>query len=147
MKIGPITLMMALLFAPFWIAGSVSAGTEEPRAERIARMAMSTASLWMVEHHEHEILESIEKGDYKEAIHEAEEVIQWMKGAPWLPELQGNAEKAIKATQALVNVLGTSDRKGLDGARSDLKEAYHHLHHELMELVAEGSGAPAEHDH
>ena len=118
-----------------WLPASASAENVS-KAERIARMAMSTASLWMIEHHEHEIVEGLEKGDLKEAVHEAEELIEWMKGTPWLADLEGPAKEATASAQKVHDRLSAKDRTGAESAIAVMREKFHHLHHELMEVVA-----------
>ena len=120
---------------------SVGCQREASDAERIARMAMSTASIWMMEHHEHEIVEALEKGDLKEALHETEELIGWMDGTPWLPELAGTAEGAATSVRTVAAELGAGDRPAANAAVENMQRKFHHVHHELMELVA-GEGEP-----
>ena len=116
---------------------SVGCQREASDAERIARMAMSTASIWMMEHHEHEIIEGLEKGDLEEALHETEELIGWMEGTPWLPELAGAAREATTAVRTVAVELNAGSRTGADAAIEIMKKKFHHVHHELMETVAE----------
>lgn len=119
---------------------SLVVAEDSAHGERIAKMAMSTASLWMVEHHEHEMEEGLEKGDLAEALEEAEELIPWMKGTPWLHELSAPAQAATEALQAVVNKLKAHDAEGAKAAMKTMKMKFHHLHHELMEVVAGGKG-------
>ena len=124
----------------FWSSACGSA-EDSSETERIARMAMSTASIWMMEHHEHEIVEALEKGDLKEALHETEELIGWMDGTPWLPELAGTAEGAATSVRTVAAELGAGDRPAANAAVENMQRKFHHVHHELMELVA-GEGEP-----
>lgn len=74
----------------------------EPTPDDIARTAMSTASLWMIAHHEGEITEALEEIDLKEAIEEAEELIPWIEGTPWVRELRQPAEGFVETVKDLV---------------------------------------------
>jgi hypothetical protein len=108
-------------------------------SERIARLAMSTASLWMVEHHEHDISKALKSGDLKEALHETEELISWMKGTPWSEDLDEPAIDLLEALESLAGKLKKKDKDSAAKALEGMEKAAHHLHHELMELVAEGA--------
>ena len=109
-------------------------------AERIARLAMSTASLWMVENHLHEVAEDMEKGDMKHAKHETEELIPWLKGTAWAKEVEGTAMHTVMAAEVFVKAVDSGDKGKRDDAFEALKKAYHHLHHGLMEVVGSGHG-------
>lgn len=125
----------ALFLAVSLTGSSALAAAESQDAETIARMAMSTASLWMLDKHEHEIAEALEDKDFEEALEEAEELVPWMKGTPWLADLDTPAEAATSALQALVEKLKSRDEAGANTALTVMKKEFKHLHHELMEIV------------
>lgn len=128
---------IALLSALCVFSASVPLAFASHNSEHIARMAMSTASLWMIEHHEHEIAEGLEKGDVEEALEEAEELVSWIKAAPWLAEVSTPAEVLTAAVQTVVSKLSARDTEGAEAAFKTMKMKAHHLHEEVMEAVAE----------
>ena len=93
-----------------------------------------------MEHHEHEIDEALEQGDLEQALEEAEELIPWMEGTPWLSELTVPAQAAGGAVQKLVEMLKAHDEAGARLAFETMKKKFHHLHHELMEVVGDNAG-------
>jgi len=118
------------------LTGTPTPAAAEPQdAETIARMAMSTASLSMMDKHEHEIGEALEGKDFEEALEEAEELVPWMEGTPWLTELATPAKAATDALQVLVEELKSRDEAGANAALEAVKKKFKHLHHELMEVV------------
>ncbi len=88
-----------------------------------------------MEHHEHEIDEALEQGDFEQALEEAEELIPWMEGTPWLSALTVPAQAAAGAVHKLVEKLKARDEAGARSAFETMKKKLHHLHHELMEVV------------
>ena len=116
------------------------------KSDNVAELAMSTASLWMIEHHLHEIKEGIEKGDIGEALEEAEELIPWIKGTSWAHELLPQTQKTTDAVQVVVDKLRRHDTVAAKTALEDLGKNYKHLHHKVMELVA-GGKASGSHGH
>jgi hypothetical protein len=132
-----IMLSLVVLFG----FASFASASEANESDRIARIAMSTASLWMMEHHEHEIVEGIEEGNLQEARHEAEELIPWMQGTQWARELHKPAMEATNSVHVLVEKLKKNDKEGALEALKAMKMKFHHLHHELMEVVSESHGA------
>lgn len=111
------------------------AAADTQDAQTIARMAMSTASVSMMDKHEHEIGEALEDKDFDEALEEAEELVPWMKGTPWLNELTTPAKAATDALQVVVEKLKAHDEAGANAAFETMKKEFKHLHHELMEVV------------
>jgi len=67
--------IVALSLAICLIGTPTPVAAESQDAEAIARMAMSTASLWMIDKHEQEIGEALEDKDIEEALEEAEELV------------------------------------------------------------------------
>lgn len=125
----PLSFALCLLGSPT----PVAAASQD--AQTIARMAMSTASVSMMDKHEHEIGEALEDKDFEEALEEAEELVPWMKGTPWLNELTTPAKAATDALQAVVEKLKAHDEVGANAAFEAMKKEFKHLHHELMEVV------------
>ena len=101
---------------------------------------MSTASVFMMDKHEHEIGEALEEKGFEEALEEAEELVPWMKGTPWLSELAAPAQAATVAAQEVVLRLKAGDEAGTRTAFEAMKKKFHHLHHELMEVVGGEEG-------
>lgn len=130
-----LTVVLPLLFGLCLIASPLPVVAQSQDAETISRMAMSTASLWMMEHHEHEIDEALGQGDLEEALEEAEELIPWMEGTPWLSELTVPAQAAAGAVTEVVERLKARDEAGARSAFETMRKKFHHLHHELMEVV------------
>ncbi len=114
-------------------------------SERMAKMAMSTASMWMMEKHKHEIEEGLEKGDWEEALEEAEELVPWIVGTPWLHELMPHAKKTTESVKMVVEKLIAKDKEGAEAALKEMDMQFHHIHHELMEIVGEGKHAGGNH--
>jgi hypothetical protein len=127
----PATLAIGLAAAP-------PPAAAQDNSEKIARLAMSTASVMMMGEHEHEIAEALEEGDFEEALEEAEELVPWMKGADWSHELMEPVGMATAALEALVARLEAKDADGARTALEEVEKHFHHVHHELMELVGEG---------
>ena len=132
------TLVSILLVTIFSLSFTQSTVASEPSSDRIARMAMSTSSLWMMGHHEHEIVESLTNMDTEKALEEAEELLPWIKGTLWVKELEHHAMKASESVQKVVDELKTNDIEGAKTAIKEMKMTFHHLHHELMEIVSGG---------
>jgi hypothetical protein len=137
----PVTLrwVFPLLILAISMVCPTPSAAQARDAESIARMAMSTASLWMMEHHEHEIGEALEEGDLEEALEEAEELVVWMNGAPWLSEISAPAQAATDAAREVEQKLSAGDKAGARSAFEVMQKKFRHLHHELMEVVG-GSG-------
>jgi len=131
-RVIPLLVVACFLYFP-----SIAIAKSSDTAERVAKMAMSTASLSMMEHHKHKMEEGLEKGDIKEALEEAEELVLWMEGTPWLDELLPHAKKATEAVKKVIEKLKANDTKGAQSAFKDVKINFYHLHHELMEIVSE----------
>jgi hypothetical protein len=129
----PALFALALFAAPLPGAAGDDAGA-------IARLAMSTASVMMMAEHEHEIEEALEKGDFEEALEEAEELVPWMKGTPWRHELMEPVKMSTGALEALIARLEAQDQAGAQTAFEEMEKKFNHLHHELMEIVGEGQG-------
>lgn len=132
--IAPILLAIYLVENPT----PARAGSQD--ADTIARMAMSTASVSMMDKHEHEIGEALENKDFDEALEEAEELVPWMKGTPWLSELTTPAKTATDALEVVVQRLKAGDEAGANAAFEAMKKEFKHLHHELMEVVGGEEG-------
>ena len=117
------------------------------KTERTAQLAMATGTLWMMEHHLHEVEEALEKMpvDWHEAEEEAEESIPWLKGAVWPKELKAEAIKLADSMAELEKVLKTKNHGSSVTAYEEAKKVYKHLHHEVMEAVGESGshGKPA----
>lgn len=127
--------IVALLLVVCLTGTSTPAAAKSQDAETIARMAMSTASLWMLDKHEHEIAEALKHKDFEEALEEAEELVPWVKGTPWLTDLAAPAEITANALQVLVEKLKARDEAGANAALAAMKKEFKHLHHEMMEVV------------
>ena len=132
-------VVAAALFLGVTMPAGVLA-SQEHDAMRLSQLAMSTASMWMLEQHQDSIERSLAAGDRHEAKHEAEELIPWMKGTAWVPELQGAAREATEAVERVVVALDGSDDKAAKAAVEAMGKSFHHLHHELMEAVSGGHG-------
>jgi hypothetical protein len=128
---GSVPVLLALCL----VGNLTPAAAESQDAETIARMAMSTASVSMMDKHEHEIGEALEEKDFEEALEEAEELVPWMKGTPWLSKLAAPAEAATDALQVVVEKLKAGDEAGANAAFEAMTKEFKHLHHELMEVV------------
>jgi len=137
-------LLILLIMVPAFV--SCTSSDRLDNADRTARMAMSTASMWMVERHENKIEKGIKEGDLEEALEEAEELVSWIEGTPWLPELTSDADKAADAVVKVVVNLKAGDKKSSEASFMDMKMQFHHFHHELMEIVSEEHGGK-DHDH
>lgn len=112
------------------------------KAGKTAQVAMATGSMWMTEHHLHEIEEALEKSpvDWEEAEEETEELIAWLSGAEWPAGAKEAAEELIATVGPLEEAAKARD-VSLTAARLEVtEEAYSHLHHEVMEIVAEQGG-------
>ena len=133
-----IVIMPILLFAVFSLCFVPQTLASEPGPERIAKMAMSTSSLWMISHHEHEIMKGLESGDTREALEEAEELVPWIMGTTWIKELKKPAMESIGSVQNVIDKLKENDIEGAKAAAKEMKMKFHHLHHELMEAVSGG---------
>ena len=129
----PALFVLAIFAAPL-------PGAAGDDAEAIARLAMSTASIMMIAEHKHEIEEALEKGDFEEALEEAAELVPWMKGTSWRDELMEPVKMSTGALEALVTRLEAQDQAGARTAFGEMEKKFSHLHHELMEIVGEGSG-------
>ncbi len=132
-----IMFSLCILFVSFLVfpVSSVLAA-DSSQAEHISRMAMSTASMWMMERHVHEIEEGLEKGDLHEALEEAEELVPWIEGTPWLHELMPGSKKAAEAAKKVAAKLKAKDKKGAEAAFMEMKMQFGHFHHKLMEIVS-----------
>jgi len=139
----PKCILAALLALSPGMVAPAFAALED--SEQIARVAMSTASLWMVEHHEHAIVMGIRDGNLKHALHEAEELIPWMKGTAWAPELKQHAADAVTAVEAVIANLRSDNASGAASAAKAMQQKFRHLHHELMEIVAGNHGSESGH--
>ncbi len=143
--------LIALFFvgcAPTKMVHQVDSGKE---AEYIAKLAMSTSSMWMIDLHVKKIQGSIGESDLPEAIEEAEELFEWIKGTVWTEALVGPALVTEKAVSNLLIALQANNEQDMTKSIEMLNMAQHHLHHELMEIVAQGKERKAskgsEHHH
>jgi len=112
------------------------------KAAKTADLAMATGSLWMMEHHLHEVEEAMEKVpvDWEEAEEEAEESIPWIKGAAWPKKIKPEADELAEAMEKLEHTLKTKDIAASEAAYQAAKKVYKHLHHEVMEAVGGPGG-------
>ena len=117
---------------------SCSGSEKLDNADRNAKMAMSAASMWMIERHEEKIEKGMKEGDIEEALEETEELVSWIKGTPWIHELESDAKKAADAAVKVLVSLKAGDNKSAEVALADMKKQFHHFHHELMEAVSRG---------
>jgi len=108
------------------------------KAAKIADLAMATGSLWMMEHHLHEVEEAMEKVpvDWHEAEEEAGEAIPWLHGAAWPKKIKPEAHELAEAMEKLATTLKTKDIAASEASYQAAKKVYKHLHHEVMEQVA-----------
>ena len=108
------------------------------KTAKTADLAMATSSMWMMEHHLHEVEEAMEKMpvDWDEAEEEAEESIPWIKGAAWPKKIKPEADELAEAMEKLATTLKTKDIAASEASYQAAKKVYKHLHHEVMEQVA-----------
>ncbi len=130
-------ILYVLLLAFALLLSSCTKAADRGDDGRIAKLAMSTASMWMIEKHKHEIEEGLEKGDLDEALEEAEELVPWIEGTPWLHELMPYSKKSADAVKEVVVRLKAKDKEGAKAALKEMEMQFHHIHHELMEIVGD----------
>lgn len=132
------SLVLFLAIVSIFLSGVISPAAAADTSERIARLAMSTASMWMVESHEHAIIDRLSKGEVERSMQEADELAAWMKGAHWIKELSPLAKETVEVLKNISAKLKVGNVYGAKKPIEDMQNKIDQLHHELMEIIASG---------
>lgn len=113
-----------------------SAQATANQAAHDGQLALGLSSIWLVEKHQEEISEALEKipADFDEASDEAKEIKDWLNALHWGIATESNAKKLALTFNEIEQNAQKRDLQAttqlLEKTREIAKDLHHDLHHE-----------------